>query len=83
MLARAKSPDRRAELEAELSLPPIPPGAAHVWDWFVTLASSVEGPISFPDIAAWARLMRLAPDPWEIALINDLDSLRRKVASET
>lgn len=62
-------------IEAEL-----PSAVAHVWAWFCELSAARTSngygadPITFGDIDAWARLTRLSPTPWEVALIRRIDS---------
>jgi len=76
---RAKTEERRLELEKELALPPIPIGAVHIWAAFIRLhnrrGSSGFGPspILWSDIEAFSRLSGIRLDPWEIEIIEDLD----------
>lgn len=56
-------------------MPPLPPETAHVWAWFVDLLASrpPDQPLSYSEIAAWARLAGEDPAPWEVAALRTLD----------
>jgi len=80
-LARAKTPARRAEIEAELFGPPFPHALGHLWRLFGRLserrASNGFGPspISYLEISAFCELTRLKLDSFELEILEDLDSL--------
>lgn len=51
---------------------------AHVWSWFLELRRSVGGgygivPISYSEIDAYSRLMRVQMSPFEVRLIRLVD----------
>jgi len=52
-----------------------------VWNWFIELDQgrnySEMGalPITYQDIKAWAYLMRVFPEPYEIKIIKQIDTL--------
>lgn len=79
LLKRAKRPERVAELEAELAVPPMPAGAVYLWNAFMRLSSrrgsSGWGPlmISWPEIDAFQRLSWVRLAPFEIEIIERLD----------
>lgn len=78
MLKRATKPAARAEYEAELTGPPIPPALEYLWGWFHELhrtRSGGMGPgaIAYPDILAWCRLRGVRLAPWEVEIITALD----------
>lgn len=83
-MARASSPVRRAEYEAELACPPFPAPLGHVWQAFCRLSgrrgSNGFGinPIGWCDLDAFCRLSGLRLAPWEIRLIEQLDDLYRE-----
>lgn len=83
MLTRTKSPQKRAECEAELALPPFPMALLYVWQAFRRLDRRrgsngfSHNPISWPDIDAFVRNSKVRLQPWEISLIEDLDDLYR------
>jgi hypothetical protein len=74
---------RRAELEAELHGPPLPPAAAYLWGWWSELheARGAGGmglaAITYPDIEAWCRLRGIRLAPWETAMLTALDRAYR------
>lgn len=52
---------------------------AYLWGWFIELASARTSngfglnPISYVEIAAWARLTGREPSPWEVSLLKRMD----------
>ena len=65
----------------ELDLPDLPDPVAHVWEWFADLhrARGSNGfgpnPLTYSEMAAWARLTGADPGPWEVALLKHLDGV--------
>lgn len=57
----------------------------HVWSWFKALSNARvrPTPISFAEVSAWAALTRLAPTPWEVDCIMELDTLFRSIVWRT
>lgn len=51
----------------------------HLWLWFCDLSSARTGsgfganPISYVEIAAWARLTGNDPTPWEVSVLRRMD----------
>jgi hypothetical protein len=80
-LRRAKTPARRAEIEAELYGPPFPPELAYLWKIFGRLSSRRGSngfgplPIGWSDLDAFSRMSQTKLQPWEIEIIEDLDAL--------
>jgi hypothetical protein len=79
---RARRPEKRAEYEAELSMPRLPGAVLHVWRSYQRLRKrkgssgfSGRSPLEWPDIDAFLRITRVSLTPWEIELIEDLDDL--------
>jgi hypothetical protein len=74
-------PERVAELEAELSAPPLPAALAYLWATFCRLAtrrsSNGWGPnlITYLEIDAFQRVTGFRFAPWEIELIETLDRM--------
>ena len=65
-----------AELEDE---PELPPGGAHVWQWFIELAGARQSgfapnPISFDQLGWWAWLTGRRPARWELRALGLIDS---------
>lgn len=81
LLERTRSPRRRAEIEEELRQPPMPEAASHVWKAFLRLSAHRAGggfgpgPITWPDLDAYCRMTRTTLAPWEVEMLEDLDSL--------
>lgn len=75
-------------MEARLAVPPLPPAAAYLWSWLLDLVSGCapgpngRTPISYGEIADWARLTGNRPAPWETALLRELDALQRRIVAE-
>lgn len=89
LIARASSPARRAESEAELECPPFPAALGHVWQAFCRLSArrgsngfSIN-PISWPDIDAYVRHSGIRLAPWEIRIVEELDDLFRVEQSKS
>lgn len=83
VLKRTKNPQKRAECESELALPPFPMPLLYLWKAFQRLdrRRGSNGfslnPISWPEIDAFVRNAKMSLRPWEISLIEDLDDLYR------
>lgn len=81
MIDRARNPEKIAEYEAELALPPFPKALEYIWQAFWRLRSRVNGSgfgagrISWSDIDAFCRYSRISLVPWEVELIERLDDL--------
>jgi hypothetical protein len=81
LLERTRSPQRREEIESELAQPPLPKAVGHIWGAFLRLSAHRQsagfgpGPITWPDLDAFCRMTRTRLVPWEVEMIEDLDSL--------
>jgi len=80
LLARAKTPERKAELRAQLDGPPLPQSAARIWQLYGELAGERDYAgmgqplrIKARDILAWRQLYRRSITPYEARLIALLD----------
>jgi hypothetical protein len=63
------------ELQDQAELPAL---CRHVWEWFAELSRTRQAgfgasPISYAEIAAWARLTGVKPAAWEVKAIRALD----------
>ncbi len=65
----------------QLRTPPLPLGMAYLLLWFRQAARgrgealASPPPLSWSELANWAALMRLHPEPWELHAIAQLDDL--------
>jgi hypothetical protein len=80
LLKRAKTPERRAQLEEELDQPPFPDALAYLWNVFTRLSNRrpvgmVAGLIPWSEIDAFQRVSGFRLGPWEVQLIEALDGL--------
>lgn len=81
LIKRTRDPKKRAELEAELNGPALPPALDYLWVVFRRLSnrrgSSGFGPapISWVDIATFSQLTGVRLVPWEIECLEMLDVL--------
>jgi hypothetical protein len=80
LLRRAKTPERRAKLEAELEQPPFPDPLAYLWNAFIRLSNRrpvgfAEGLIPWSEMDAFQRVSGLRLTPWEIRVIEMLDAM--------
>ncbi|MFO0271361.1 MAG: hypothetical protein ACK53W_12605 [Gemmatimonadota bacterium] len=72
----------------ELDMPPIPDCIAHVWEWWVDIASSRGstgfGPaaITYSEIAAWAALTGADPTPFEVQALRAIERAYLDVQAE-
>lgn len=79
LLSRAREPQRVAELQAELALPPFPEALRYLWRAFARIRRRCGGngfgpsPITWGDIDAYSRLSGLRLSPWEVEVIEALD----------
>jgi hypothetical protein len=75
--ARRGNPDA---IEA-LRMPPFPDTLMYLWKWFLELhgrsGAHMSGinPMSYSEIADWARLTDQHPEPYEVRALIELDSV--------
>lgn len=67
--------------------PHLYPAVQHIWEWFCQLSATRGGgfgpaSITFAEIDAWARRLRIDPDPWEIEQVMAIDRIWLKVTAE-
>jgi hypothetical protein len=80
-LERTRNVRRKAELEAEISLPPYPLSLDYLWSIYSRLRRRKGAgqfgplPIEWPDIEAFCRIGKISLSPWEIEIIETLDDL--------
>lgn len=78
-MSRSRTPERKAELEAELALPPFPEALRYLWTAFVRIRRRNAGngfgatPVTWADLDAYSRLSGMRLLPWEIEIIEQLD----------
>jgi len=59
----------------------------HVWNWYCELSAARTSngfglnPISYTEIDAWVRLLRIDVVPWEIRVIKNLDSMYLQITN--
>jgi hypothetical protein len=64
---------------AELAGPGCPPGALHLWGWFLELnrrrpvGGMGPGSIGHQDILAWCALRGVRLAPWELDALDDVE----------
>ena len=81
LIARARSPDRRAAYVDELTCPPFPLSLDYLWSIFLRLRRRkgsngfAVSPIEYADIAAFCRLSHMRLSPWDTEIIEMLDNL--------
>lgn len=66
----------------------FPERLAHLWAWYCELAAARTSsgfgvnPITYPDIEAWARIMRIIPTPFEARVLRQVDNaILEKIAA--
>ena len=63
----------------EEAVPDVPENGEYLWAWFQELSSGRGNngfgvlPLSWADMAAWARLTGNLPEPWETAILRSMD----------
>lgn len=79
LLDRARKPERKAEIEAELAAPQLPSCLSYLWSIFSRLAarrsSNGSGPnlITYLEIEAFQRVTGHRLNAWEVEMIEELD----------
>lgn len=87
-MERAKTPAKRAEIEAELAVPPLPRGSEYLWRIFLRLHARRQsmgmGParLSWGEFADFQRLTGMRLAPWEVAILEQLDDVALKDRGE-
>lgn len=78
-MQRARTAERRAELQAELALPPFPDAIRYLWDAFGRMRRGSGGngygpnPLAWVEIQAFVHLGGVRLAPWEVSIIEALD----------
>lgn len=81
-MARARTADRRSEIQAELDVPPAPVGVGYLLEIFDQLAARRPntscGPALLPwsEIDAWQRVTGRRLTAWEASMIVMLDEIQ-------
>lgn len=80
MARRSSKPQRRAWATEQLTQPPLPELAAHLWQTYHRIRrrrSAAMGiqPIDFTEILAFQRATGTSLSPWDVATIEALDDL--------
>lgn len=73
LLDRARDDKRKAQLEAELSCPPLPSCISYLWSIFARLRRTSSGLISYLEIDAFQRVTGTRLNGWEVEMIEALD----------
>jgi len=79
LLGRARTPERRAEIEAELQMPTFPMEVEYLWNDYLRLRSRKVGnemgvvPIEWTDFHAFMAVFRRHYDPWELQTLEAID----------
>jgi len=66
----------------------MPEVLVYLWDWFLQLDNARGGsgfginPISYSEIQAWAQLLGIRPEPWEVEALKRVDAVRIRVSNE-
>lgn len=73
-------PHKRAEYQARLDCPPLPPALAYLLTIYRRIRRRKAGsfgvqPIEWPDIDAFLRRSGAEIAPWEMEVLEDLDDL--------
>ncbi|TIM07717.1 MAG: hypothetical protein E5Y62_18805 [Mesorhizobium sp.] len=88
-MKRARKPEKIAEYEAELAVPPFPVPLAYLWRAFWRLrrrkGAGISGrePIEWSDLTAFLALTKSTLTPWEVEVIEDLDDLYRAATTSS
>lgn len=78
MLKKARTDERRRELQRELAVPPFPEAVRYLWDAFWRIRSRRgAGPLTLGEIADFIRLTGVQLAPWEVEIIERLDNAWR------
>lgn len=68
-----------------LNLVELPDIFRESWGWFIDLYNArssgltAANPISYTEIQAYFQLMQIEPEPWEISVIKQFDSIAREI----
>lgn len=86
LLKRAKTDERRAELEEKLKGPDLPPAVQHVWNTYVRFSRRRGDSGFWGELDAFCRLTGMTLQRWEVEAIEALDdvylaSMRSPIAS--
>lgn len=76
---RTRDPQRRAEIDVELRLPPFPEELRYLWQAYLRLRNRMAPgfggavPIGWTDIDAFTRNSRMVLAPWEVEVLESVD----------
>lgn len=79
LLKRAKTPERRAEIESQLDGPGVPDGFEYLLGWFYDVGPAETGgmgpaPLSYSEIRAWRLEQGIELNPWEARILRVLSA---------
>ena len=78
-MKRARTAERKAEIEALLALPTFPIEVEYLWNDYLRLRSRKVGngmgvpPIEWTDFHAFMAVFRRRYDPWELQTLEEID----------
>lgn len=74
-----KTPEELGFSLQEETTPAVPENGEYLWEWFQELSSGRGNngfgvlPLSWADMAAWARMTGNQPEPWETMILRSMD----------
>lgn len=83
-----KTPEELGVSLPEDVAPDVPENGEYLWAWFQELSSGRGNngfgvlPLSWADMDAWARLTGNQPEPWETAILRNMDDTFLAVCHE-
>lgn len=88
LLKRARKPEKIAEYEKQLFVPPFPKEMSYLWQLYWRLRRRVPSgmsgrePVTHEAIVAFLAITKKTLTPWEVEVIEELDDLYRSAKAD-
>lgn len=81
LVQRVRDPDKKARMEEELRIPPLPLAIEYLWDTYLRLRRRISSsgfgpsPIGWADIGWFVEVTGFRLQSWEVELLEEIDNM--------